>query len=113
MNKTLKDTILFSVKIAASFSKDKASIEDFLLALIKNNSWFSKTLDYIWINPIDIETNLVELNQNNFIDWISNKEQDNEEDEPLDKIIWEITKNLFWNQENNSTPFDWNKPEKV
>lgn len=110
MNKTLKDTILFSVKIAASFSKDKASIEDFLLALIKNNSWFSKTLDYIWINPIDIETNLVELNQNNFIDWISNKEQDNEEDEPLDKIIWEITKNLFWNQENNSTPFDWNKP---
>lgn len=110
MNKTLKDTILFSVKIAASFSKDKASIEDFLLALIKNNSWFSKTLDYIWINPIDIETNLVELNQNNFIDWMSNKEQDNEEDEPLDKIIWEITKNLFWNQENNSTPFDWNKP---
>lgn len=110
MNKTLKDTILFSVKIAASFSKDKASIEDFLLALIKNNSWFSKTLDYIWINPIDIETNLVELNQNNFIDWVSNKEQDNEEDEPLDKIIWEITKNLFWNQENNSTPFDWNKP---
>lgn len=110
MNKTLKDTILFSVKIAASFSKDKASIEDFLLALIKNNSWFSKTLDYIWINPIDIETNLVELNQNNFIDWMSNKEQDNEDDEPLDKIIWEITKNLFWNQENNSTPFDWNKP---
>lgn len=110
MNKTLKDTILFSVKIAASFSKDKASIEDFLFALIKNNSWFSKTLDYIWINPIDIETNLVELNQNNFIDWVSNKEQDNEEDEPLDKIIWEITKNLFWNQENNSTPFDWNKP---
>ena len=37
MHKSLKDTILFSVKIAASFSKEKASVEDFLIALIKNN----------------------------------------------------------------------------
>lgn len=111
MNKTLKDTILFSVKIAASFSKDKASIEDFLIALIKNNSWFTKTLDYIGINPSDIETNLTDLNQNWFIDWVGKKEENKwaQIDEPLDKIIWEITKNLFWNQENIQTPFDWNK----
>jgi hypothetical protein len=47
MNNKLKETILFSVKIAASFSKPKATIEDFLIALIKNNSWFSHMLDYI------------------------------------------------------------------
>jgi len=44
MNHSLKETILLSVKIAASFSKQKASVEDFILALIKNNSWFSRLL---------------------------------------------------------------------
>jgi hypothetical protein len=47
MNNKLKETILFSVKMAASFSKPKATLEDFLLALLKNNSWFSKILDFI------------------------------------------------------------------
>jgi len=37
MNNSLKETILLSVKIASSFSKQKASTEDFLLALLKNN----------------------------------------------------------------------------
>jgi hypothetical protein len=39
MNTRLKNTILGSVKIAASFSKQKASIEDFLLSMIRNDSW--------------------------------------------------------------------------
>ena len=29
------------------FSKEKASVEDFLIALIKNNGWFNKVLDFI------------------------------------------------------------------
>jgi hypothetical protein len=37
MQNRLKETILLSVKIASSFSKSRASTEDFLLALIKNN----------------------------------------------------------------------------
>ncbi len=110
MHKSLKDTILFSVKIAASFSKEKASVEDFLIALIKNNWWLNKTLDFIWINPIDIENNLVDLNQMWVIDWI-NPKVDNWKnfDEPIDKIIWEITKNLFNQDQNQPTPFDNNK----
>jgi hypothetical protein len=48
MNSRLKNTILWSVKIAASFSKPKASIEDFLLSMIKNDSWIVSFLDYIW-----------------------------------------------------------------
>jgi hypothetical protein len=47
MQNSLKETILLSVKIASNFSKSRASCEDFLLALIRNNSWFHKALSYI------------------------------------------------------------------
>jgi hypothetical protein len=62
MNNKLKDNILLSVKIAASFSKPKASLEDFLLALIRGNTWFVRLLDFIGINSVDIENNLIDLN---------------------------------------------------
>jgi hypothetical protein len=47
MNNKLKDIILSSIKIAASFSKSKASLEDFFLAIIKNDSWLPNILDYV------------------------------------------------------------------
>jgi len=47
MNNELKNTILSSVKTAASFKKAKASTEDFLLALLQNSNWLSNFLDYI------------------------------------------------------------------
>jgi hypothetical protein len=50
------------VKIAATYSKPKASLEDFLLSMIKNDSWIVSFLDYIGITPSDIEKNLSELN---------------------------------------------------
>lgn len=111
MNKKLKDSILFSFKIASSFSKPKATIEDFLLALIKNNSWFSKMLDFIWINPIDLENNLIDLNEMWSVDWIYEKWWAKSQDESIDKIIWAITDNLFWwmQEESSPTPFDNNK----
>jgi hypothetical protein len=68
MNNKLKDSILLSVKIAASFSKPKASLEDFLLALIRGNTWFVRMLDYIGINSVDIENNLIDLNNLGSID---------------------------------------------
>lgn len=112
MQNSLKETILLSVKIASSFSKPRASTEDFLLALLKNNWWFNKALSYVWINPWDIEKNLEELNKSWAIDWLSNQWWQNF-DEPLDKIIWAITENLFgsmmWNEEE-PTPFDNNRP---
>jgi hypothetical protein len=47
MEQSLKDILLESVKIASSFSKPKASIEDFILALISSNSWFNRILDFV------------------------------------------------------------------
>lgn len=113
MSNSLKETILLSVKIAASFSKQKASIEDFLLALIKNNSWFSRVLDYIWINPNDVENNLRELNNLWSIDWNYTKQvsPQTQTDESLNRIIGVITDNLLWwiNNSEEVTPFDNNK----
>jgi len=63
MNNNLKEIILGSVKIAASYEKEKADLEDFLLSFLKNNSFFANTLDYIGINPKDFETNLSEINK--------------------------------------------------
>lgn len=113
MQNSLKETILLSVKIASGFSKSRASTEDFLLALIKNNWWFNRALLYVWINPLDIEKNLEDLNKSWSIDWISTKWWQNL-DEPLDKIIWAITENLFgWNMWNDDepTPFDNNRTQ--
>ncbi len=91
MNNHLKETILLSVKIASSFSKPKASVEDFLLALIKNNWWFNNALTYTWINPLDIEKNLVDLNKIWTIDWMNSKVNWWVNfDEPIDKIIWAV-----------------------
>lgn len=111
MNNSLKETILLSVKIAASFSKQKASVEDFILALIKNNSWFSRLLTYVGINPSDIENNIKELNNMWAIDGIYKKPQPQNQEESLDRIIGAITDNLFgWAQNpEDPTPFDQNK----
>jgi len=46
MSNTIKDVILNSIKIAASFSKEKASIEDYLLSML-DNTWLNQFLDYI------------------------------------------------------------------
>lgn len=113
MNNHLKETILLSVKTAASFSKPKASVEDFLLALIKNNNWFSKILTYVWINPKDVESNFIELNNLWSIDGIYTKWWPQNWEESLDRIIWAITDNLFGWMANNdeATPFDNNKTQ--
>ncbi|MGE4443627.1 MAG: ATP-dependent Clp protease ATP-binding subunit [Candidatus Altimarinota bacterium] len=115
MQNSLKETILLSVKIASNFSKSRASCEDFLLALIRNNSWFHKALSYIGINPEDIEKNLNDLNKMGAIDGLNQKVEGGQNfDEPLDKIIGAITENLFGgmaggNDSEQPTPFDNNK----
>jgi len=47
MNNELKNIILSSVKTAANFKKGEASIEDFILALLQNSTWFPTFLDYV------------------------------------------------------------------
>jgi len=43
----MKDVILGSVKIAAEFGKEKASLEDFLLAMLTLGDWLPALLDFI------------------------------------------------------------------
>lgn len=110
LNKNFKDIILWSVKIAASFSKEKASLEDLLLSMLKNDVWLSKLLDYVWINPSDLEQNLEDLNKIWSIDWLAKWNIINWSIEDwMNKLIWAITENLFIWMEDVETPFDNNK----
>ncbi|NDK08778.1 AAA domain-containing protein, partial [Candidatus Gracilibacteria bacterium] len=109
----LKDVVLGSVKIAASFSKDKASLEDLILSMIKNDSWLAKFLDYIGINPTDLEQNLENLNKIGSIDGLAKGNiMGGSIEEGMNKLIGAITENLFMGMEEDGgiqTPFDNNK----
>jgi ATP-dependent Clp protease ATP-binding subunit ClpC len=64
ISELLRNIIVASVKVAASFEKKNIGIEDFLLALIKqSNSWFLDFLDFIRINVRDFEWALIDLNR--------------------------------------------------
>ncbi len=64
ISELLRNIIVASVKVAASFEKKNIGIEDFLLALIKqSNSWFLDFLDFIRINVRDFEWALIEFNR--------------------------------------------------
>lgn len=58
----MKELIVASVKVAASFEKKKAGVEDFLLALLRSDAepWVYKFLDFIGVSPKDFEGHLVE-----------------------------------------------------
>jgi len=111
MNNKLKDIILSSVKIAASYSKSKASIEDFYLAIIKNDTWFPSILNYVGINSLDLEQNLIELNKLGSIDWETNKKSTSSFWD-IDWLLSNLTENLLSWLENMETPFDNNKDTK-
>jgi len=116
MSSRLKNCILWSVKIAASFSKPKSSIEDFLISILKNDSWFTSFLDYIGIVSTDIETNIKDLNNLWIIDWLKSWEKTSSksfQNEAIDQLLWSLSQNLFSgisNQQN--TPFDINTPQQ-
>ncbi len=118
MNNRLKNAILWSVKIAAWFWKERASIEDFLLSIIANDSWINSFLDYIGITPSDVEKNITELNKIWSIDWLkpwySLKDEEKnvnlEWEDSINELLWALTQNLLW--ENWETPFDMNKEQE-
>ncbi len=135
MNSRLKNIILWSVKVAASYSKQRASIEDFLLSMIKNDSWLISFFDYIGITATDIEKNLNDLNTLWAVDGVSqnpgfnpNEKQSEQTnngsiwieptgDEAIDQLLWALTQNLMtWEWQNANpemaTPFDANKKQE-
>ncbi len=64
ISELLRNIIVASVKVAASFEKKNIGIEDFLLALIKqSHSWFLDFLDFIRINVRDFEWALIDFNR--------------------------------------------------
>lgn len=85
MDRDLKETLLSSIKIANSFNKDKATLEDFLLAILKKGTWLTWILDFIGINSIDIENHVVDFIKNNSSDWIIDRWTSIDSD--LDKIM--------------------------
>ncbi|MDD4151588.1 MAG: ATP-dependent Clp protease ATP-binding subunit [Candidatus Gracilibacteria bacterium] len=115
LSKELKDSILNSVKIAASFSKEKASTEDFLLTLIRKKTWFYEILNYIGINPADVETNIVEMNKFGIVDG-GGKEKTASSmtiQEGFEKLIGTLAQNIYSaiphdDEDELETPFDKN-----
>jgi hypothetical protein len=50
--------------VAASFEKKAIGVEDFMIALIKQqNSWFIEFLDFIRINVRDFEQSVIDFNR--------------------------------------------------
>ncbi|MCH2188726.1 ATP-dependent Clp protease ATP-binding subunit [Candidatus Gracilibacteria bacterium] len=116
MGTRLKNIILGSVKIAASYSKSKASLEDCVISMIQNDSWLKNFLDYIGINPSDLEVNISDLNKLGLVDGFkagNNSDQTQiTGEESIDKLLGALTKNLFGNANVEIiTPFDQNKDE--
>lgn len=109
MHSKLKDIILWSVKIAASFSKDKADIADLLLSMIKNDLFLWNIIDYVGINKTDFENSLIEINKNTFNDFDADLDEKSIT-EWMDKLLGALTDNIFWWMDGNEvTPFDTNK----
>lgn len=65
ISQRVKDLIIMSMKVAASFQKSQASVEDFILAIfrIQTENWFYQFLDFIGISPKDFENQLIEINK--------------------------------------------------
>lgn len=99
MEKALKDSMLSSIKIANSLNKEKASLEDFLLALLKKWTWLVGILDFIGINSNDIENHIIDFVKNNSVDGLIDK--DAALDSDLDKIMWALGETLGWPNPQN------------
>ena len=87
----LKNTIVSSIKVAASFEKRKAGVEDFILAMLKARSaWFVEMLDFLGIIPKDFEQALVTVNTNLRQDGTPGAPMD-----PINKILSALESNFL------------------
>lgn len=116
ISERLRTLIVTSLKIAASFNKKQAGIEDFLLSLFQTpeEKWFPELLDFIGISPKLLEREIVTINQ--MIARGNNQAGSDGIFGPIDEIM-NIIENNFWNGEWDSpfprenTPFSQNPPQ--
>lgn len=119
MNQKCKDIILWSVKIAAQNTKARATLEDLLMSLLINDTWLASYLEYIGINPSDLETNISDLFKLWTIDGVSTQKAWNKKsDESIEKLFGNLAENIFssldwamW-EETQGVPFDVNANQK-
>ncbi len=113
MDSVLKDVVLASVKIAAEYGKTKASLEDFLLAMLSVWNWLDKLLDFVGINPADLEINIIDLQKAGTIDGTQNPVKWSAKND-MGQVIEALTENLLGGINGLSwgTPFDANKKQK-
>ncbi len=119
MNQRCKDIILGSVKIAAGNSKARASLEDLLLSLLVNDTWLANFLEYIGINPSDLETNIKDLFRIGTTDGLNpNQKQEALQDASIETLFGNLAENIFSNLTwwgewwDNGIPFDANPENK-
>jgi ATP-dependent Clp protease ATP-binding subunit ClpA len=119
MNQKCKDIILGSVKIAAQNTKARASLEDLLLSLLINDAWLPSYLEYIGINPSDLETNINDLHKIGTNDGVNpQKSGEIKSDASIEKLFGNLAENIFSglqsadSGEEGEIPFDAN-PEQT
>ncbi len=115
MHQKCKDIILWSVKIAAQNSKARASIEDLLLSLLVNDIWLANFLEYVGINPSDLELNISDLFKIGTIDGIHTQgSMIDKNDDSIEKLFGTLAENIFSglqaasSGEDGEIPFDAN-----
>lgn len=117
MHQKCKDIILWSVKIAASNSKPKASLEDLLMSLLLNDSWLGSYLEYIGINPSDLETNISDLQKIGTNDGVNPQNKpEAKSDSSIEKLFGNLAENIFSGLQAESgeeamLPFDANSKQ--
>lgn len=117
ISQRLKELIVLSMKVAATFQKGQAGTEDFLLALFRseNEAWFFQLLDFIGVTPKDFELQVTEINK--LIANISGKSNaQNGIFGPIDEIM-NMIEDTFGNTKNPNespvqNPFSQNPPQE-
>ncbi len=120
ISERLKELIVLSMKVAATFGKAQAGVEDFLLALFRaeTENWFYQLLDFIGIVPKDFEAQAIDINR--LIAGAGNIKENQIWGifGPIDEIMHMI-EDVFGNEKNGGkakapeqSPFSQNKPQE-
>ena len=120
ISERLRELIVASLRMAASFHKPKAGVEDFLLALIQSpdEKWFVEFLDFVGVNVNMFERQVTNFNHLTSPQGMKNFPMNNQDPifGPIDEIM-DMIEDHFGNQNPNinqpmDTPFVHNAPQE-